>query len=181
MAKKKRSSPRFTFLVRKRLLEIWGQEYLKLGIVDRWTCRTKCWNTLVIPMQMFWDLMRQRFEIAEQRVLKSNQTALRKAIHDARQTLASQPSLPGMYVNELHTQLSPISEYFIKIPGPDKDFAQLVKVRDLDFDIIYDMATVRDEKEEELMLSLEDYNFMDHVRMQINVPRTITLGQAFAV
>ena len=180
---KKGASGRFTRLVRGIMESIWNEEELKLGQVNRWNCRDEGWGKAQqnIGFGMIWELLRQRFDMAEQRVLKSNQSKLREAIDTARRELAVQTSIPGIYVNELHTQLSPIAEKFVKVPGPDKDFSQLVKIRDLDFDVIYDMAVVRDEKEKELMLSIEDYNFMDHVRMSINVPRTTTMHQAFAV
>jgi hypothetical protein len=166
---------------RKVLDSVWNAEYLKLGHVNRWKCRDDAWNQIhpSIGLMAMVQMMEERYKSAEQKVLNSNQDRFRQAINQSRERVDLQRSLPGIIVSELHSSLSPHAEKFVRAPGPDKEFDILIKLRDIDFDVIYDMAVVRDEHQKDVMISKEDYDFMDRVRQSLGAPRSQTLGRAF--
>lgn len=179
------SKPQGWFVRRVRgfLEEEWDKEYLKLGIVNRWECREMVWEKAqeLIGFGQMMRLIRERYDAAEQKVLESNQKSFRKAINSSRQNVDLQMTLPGMVRDEVHKNLHPIREKYVRAPGPDKDFSELIQIKDIDFDTIYEMAIVRDDSIRADQLSKEDYDFMDAVRSALRAANTQTLGQVFGL
>jgi hypothetical protein len=177
----------FTRIVRKVLEPLWEREYMKLGKVDRWASRDSGWERVQedVGFGLILDFAHKSYNASEGQVLKSNQTSFAKAIKTARHTLTAQgdldlsKSLPTRIQGEVSSELHPIRDIFLRRPGADKNFSELIKVRDVDFDVIYDMVAVRDTKRQESVFSQEDYEFMDTVRRALKATNKQTMAQVF--
>jgi len=177
----------FTRIVRKVLEPLWASEHMKLGKVDRWATRDAGWERVQesVGFGLILDFAHKSYNASEGQVLKSNQTSFAKAIKAARHTLTQQgdldlsKALPTRIQDEVASELHPIRDLFLRRPGADKNFSELIPVRDVDFDVIYDMVVVRDTKRKESEFSQEDYEFMDTVRRALKATSKQTMEQVF--
>lgn len=174
----------FTRLCRKLLEAEWATQEMKLGPVMRHRAKRNVWRLLMggqyFGLQSMQRLFWERFNIAEQRVLKGNQDKFRKAINQFREDPdVNQPQLPGITTMEdkFRYYFKPIKDVWLKDPGADGDFRELCRCGEVDFEIIYNMAVVRDEKTRELLISKADYDFMDRARRHMKDAKTTTIGQ----
>lgn len=170
----------FPRLARKALQKVWDKEYAKLGKCDRWQCRNEAYALVRVGLNDLQSLVWNAFCKAEQRVLKSNQGRLGRAIREAR-SHDPQLTFPGMAKNRLHQLLEPMAFYYVRDPGPGGEFDELKQVRDLDFEMLLAMVAVREVKIEQVDFSKEDYEYIDRVRQSVNAPVSVTLGQLFAI
>lgn len=177
----------FTRVVRKHLEEAWEARATQLGQVERFPARTEAWEKIEdsnsLSLAKLIQLVHERFNIAEARVLKSNQAAFHKAIvayRDDMKNVGPQQSFPG-FEKKMAEHFGPIADYWIKDPGPDRAFDQLRRIRDLDYVMQYRMTQVREEKSREVMLSREDYEFMETRRQAEGLPQTTTIGYIIAL
>lgn len=171
----------FTRTVRKLIEPIWAAEYAKLGSqCDRWHCRVQAWpqalQQIGIGNIMYW--IWEGYKKCEQKVLTDNQTALTEAFKSLREE-DPQFSIPTLGQNKLHARLKKIRTKFVREPGVDHKFGSLVPIYDLSWETLQRMAEVREDGIDKALLSLEDYMYMEKVRLALSLPKQTTLGQAF--
>lgn len=173
----------FTRLARKHLHQEWEEQAKKLEQVDRWKSRSAAWESLQqaggLSLEKIIHMFHERFTMAEVVVLKSNQKALHNAIKAYREDLAKVPaqqSFPG-FEKKMAAHFRPIADYWVKDPGPDRKFDKLRRIGELDFAMQYNMSQVREEQSREVMLSKEDYEFMEVRRQAEGLPETTTIRQ----
>jgi|SRR5215207_2250046 len=175
----------FTRLARKYLEMEWEERGKQFGDVDRFAARDAAWDTVEhaeMNLDVIKELIQERFNIADVVVLKSNQKKFHKAIVGYRNALRNVPiqqSFPG-FEKKVAEHFGPIAHYWVKDPGADRSFSKLKRIGDVDFLMQYQMSQVRDEKQHEVMLSHEDYEFMEARRKAEGLPATTTINQIIA-
>lgn len=181
-------------LCRKALEAEWNRMSEELGPIVREQARSDAWDRINrnggIPLTELPKLARALMDQKEQQILAANQSMFSNALRDAKREIEDkdlEPKLPFLdedeYARERVQEI--LSENFARVEGhylrdPDSDYKNVKRAEDVDFFVAFRMTQVRDEASQKLLLSTENYEWLENVRQSLGLSRSTKISDLIA-